>query len=200
MLVAITGGIAGGKSTVLRWFVEWGAHGLSLDHIARRLSAPQGALWQAIVVEFGQGYLLPSGELDRKRLGEAVFADSALRRRLNRVSHPLILQEMYLEIQNIRRREPDALIVVEVPLLVECALHLAFDRVVVVESGEASQIARLRAAGLSEEEAIRRLRAQIPARAKRIFADWVVWNQQDLEQTRAQSWRIWQELQQENAK
>ncbi|MEJ5252856.1 MAG: dephospho-CoA kinase [Armatimonadota bacterium] len=200
MLVAITGGIAGGKSTVLRWFVEWGARGLSLDQIARTLSAPQDALWQAIVAEFGQGYLLPSGELDRKRLGEAVFADSALRRRLNRVSHPLILQEMYLEIQNIRRREPDALIAVEVPLLVECALHLAFDRVVVVEADEPNQIARLVAAGLSEEEATRRLRAQIPARAKRIFADWVVWNQQDLAQTRAQSWRIWQELQQENAK
>ncbi len=200
MLVAITGGIAGGKSTVLRWFVEWGAHGLSLDQIARTLSAPQGALWQAIVAEFGQGYLLPSGELDRKRLGEAIFADSALRRRLNRVSHPLILQEMYLEIQNIRCKEPDALIAVEVPLLVECALHLAFDRVVVVESAEADQIARLRAGGLSEQEATLRLRAQIPARAKRIFADWVVWNRQDLEQTRAQSWRVWQELQQENAK
>lgn len=200
MLVAITGGIAGGKSTVLRWFEEWGAHGLSLDRIAHALSAPQEALWQAIVAEFGQGYLLPNGELDRKRLGEAVFADSALRRRLNRISHPLILQQMYLEIEKIQQREPDALIVVEVPLLIECALYRVFDRVVVVDAGEPAQIARLVAGGMSESEAIRRLTSQMLTRVKRIFADWVVWNHEDLEQTREQSWRVWQELQQENAK
>lgn len=200
MLVAITGGIAGGKSTVLRWFEEWGAHGLSLDRIAHALSAPQEALWQAIVAEFGQGYLLPNGELDRKRLGEAVFADSALRRRLNRISHPLVLQQMYLEIEKIQQREPDALIVVEVPLLIECALYRVFDRVVVVDAGEPAQIARLVAGGMSESEAIRRLTSQMPTRVKRIFADWVVWNHEDLEQTREQSWRVWQELRQENAK
>ncbi|MGQ9880542.1 MAG: dephospho-CoA kinase [Armatimonadota bacterium] len=200
MLVAITGGIAGGKSTVLRWFEEWGAHVISLDKIARALSAPERPLWQAIVGEFGQGYLLPNGELDRKRLGEAVFADSALRRRLNRISHPLILQQMYLEIEKIRQREPDALIAVEVPLLVECALYRVFDRVVVVDAGEPAQIARLVAGGMSESEAIRRLASQMPTRVKRIFADWVVWNHEDLEQTREQSWRVWQELRQEKAK
>lgn len=200
MLIAITGGIAEGKSTLLRWFEEWGARGLSLDQIARALSAPQEPLWQAIVAEFGQEYVLPGGELNRKRLGEAVFADANLRRRLNRISHPLILQQMYLEIENIRRNKPDALVVVEVPLLIECALYPAFDRVVVVEADESAQIARLIAGGLSEAEAMRRLRSQIPTRVKRIFADWVVWNRENLEQTRAQSWCIWQELQQENAK
>lgn len=200
MLVAITGGIAEGKSTVLRWFEEWGAHSLSLDQIARALSMPHGALWQAIVAEFGQGYLLPSGELNRKQLGEVVFADKALRRRLNRISHPLILQQMYLEIQNIRRQQPDAVIAVEVPLLIECALYPDFDRVVVVEAGEKVQRARLIASGLSEKDAASRLAAQLPTRVKRIFADWVVWNREHLEQTRAQSWRVWQELQQEIAK
>lgn len=200
MLVAITGGIAEGKSTVLRWFEEWGAHGLSLDRIARALSAPEEPLWQAIVAEFGQGYLLPNGELDRKRLGEAVFADNTLRRRLNRISHPLILQQMYIEIEQIRQNEPNALVAVEVPLLIECALHRVFDRVVVVEATKPVQLARLIVGGLSEAEAIRRLTAQMPTRVKRIFADWVVWNHRDLEQTREQSWRVWQELQQENAK
>ncbi len=200
MLVAVTGGIAEGKSTVVRWFEEWGAHGLSLDNIARQLSAPQGALWKAIVAEFGQGYLLPDGELNRRLLGEAVFADSALRRRLNRISHPLILQQMHLEIAQIRQRDPDALVVVEVPLLIECALYPQFERVVVVEAGESAQLSRLQAGGLSEQEAQRRLKAQIPTRVKRIFADWVVRNYGNLEETREQSWRIWQELQQEYAK
>jgi dephospho-CoA kinase len=200
MLVAITGGIAEGKSTVLRWFEEWGAHSLSLDQIARALSVPQGALWQAIVAEFGQGYLLPNGELNRKKLGEAVFADHALRRRLNRISHPLILRQMYLEIQQVQQQKPDAVIAVEVPLLIECALYLHFDRVVVVEAGEAVQRARLIASGLGEKEVADRLASQISTRVKRIFADWVVWNRGHLEQTRAQSWRIWQELQQEIAK
>ncbi len=200
MLVAVTGGIAEGKSTVVRWFEEWGAHGLSLDNIARQLSAPQGALWKAIVAEFGQGYLLPDGELNRRLLGEAVFADSALRRRLNRISHPLILQQMHLEIAQIRQRDPDALVVVEVPLLIECALYPQFERVVVVEAGESAQLSRLQAGGLSEQEAQRRLKAQIPTRVKRIFADWVVRNHGNLEETREQSWRIWQELQQEYAK
>jgi dephospho-CoA kinase len=90
-------------------------------------------------------------------------------------------------------------VAVEVPLLIECALHLHFDRVVVVEAEESVQLARLQASGLSEQEAQRRLEAQLPARVKRIFADWVVWNQGSLAQTRRQSWRIWQELQQETA-
>lgn len=200
MLVAITGGIAEGKSTVLRWFEEWGARGISLDRIARALSAPEEPLWRAIVAAFGQEYLLPDGELNRRRLGEAIFADASLRQRLNRVSHPLILQRMHLEIENVRYNEPDALVAVEVPLLIECALYLAFDRVVVVEAGESVQIARLITGGLSEAEAIRRLASQMPTRVKRIFADWVVWNRKSLEQTREQSWRVWQELQQENAK
>lgn len=200
MLVAITGGIAEGKSTVLRWFEEWGAHSLSLDRIARALSVPHGALWQAIVAEFGQGYLLPGGELNRRQLGEAIFADSTLRRRLNRISHPLILQQMHLEIKNVRKQKPNAVVVVEVPLLIECALYPDFDRIVVVEAGEQLQRARLIASGLTEEEVTNRLASQFPTRVKRIFADWVVWNREHLEQTREQSWRIWQELQQEIAK
>lgn len=200
MLVAITGGIASGKSTVLRWFEGWGAHSLSLDRIARALSVPHGALWQAVVAEFGQGYLLPSGELNRRQLGEAIFADSALRRRLNRISHPLILQQMGLEIQRIRAQMPGAVVVVEVPLLIECALYRDFDRTVVVEAGEQVQRSRLIASGLSEEQATNRLASQFPTRVKRIFADWVVWNQGHLEQTREQCWRIWQELKQEIAK
>jgi dephospho-CoA kinase len=200
MLVAVTGGIAEGKSTVLRWFEEWGAHSLSLDQIARTLSAPHEALWQAIVAEFGQGYLLPNGELNRRRLGEAIFADSTLRRRLNRISHPLILRQMYRQIDEIRGREPNAVVVVEVPLLIECALYPHFDRVVVVEAGESAQRARLMASGLSEVEVVHRLSSQLPTRVKTVFADWVVWNREQLEQTRQQSWRVWQELQQEIAK
>ncbi|GIV15842.1 MAG: dephospho-CoA kinase [Armatimonadota bacterium] len=200
MLVAVTGGIAEGKSTVLRWFEEWGAHSLSLDHIARTLSAPRETLWQAIVAEFGQGYLLPNGELNRRKLGEAIFADITMRRRLNRISHPLILQQMHLEIQNIQRREPNTVVAVEVPLLIECALYPRFDRVVVVEADETIQRARLMASGLEEKEVVNRLASQLPTRVKRIFADWVVWNLGHLEQTREQSWRVWQELQQEIAK
>lgn len=200
MRVAVTGGIAAGKSTVLQWFAEWGAQGVRLDEIARTLSAPQGALWRAIVAEFGQGYLLPNGELDRRKLGETVFADHMLRRRLNRISHPLILKEMERQVQSIRQREPNAIVAVEVPLLVECALYLRFDRTVVVEAEEEIQRARLRASGLRDEEAGRRLAAQFPARVKRIFADWVVWNRGTLEQTRAQSWQVWQELRREVAK
>lgn len=200
MRVAVTGGIAAGKSTVMQWFTEWGAHCISLDEIARTLSAPQGALWQAIVAEFGLGYLLPNGELNRRKLGEAVFADSTLRRRLNRISHPLILQEMEQQVEGIQEQHPAAIVAVEVPLLVECALYSDFARVVVVEADESTQRARLRASGLSEEEATRRLVAQLPARVKRIFADWVVWNGDGLEKTRAQSWQVWQELQREIAK
>jgi len=198
--VAVTGAIAAGKSTVLHWFAEWGAHSLSLDEIARTLSAPQGALWQAIVAEFGQGYLLPNGELNRRKLGQAVFADGTLRRRLNRISHPLILQEMERRVEAIRQRQPGAIVAIEVPLLVECALYPHFDRTVVVEAEEETRRARLLASGLSAEEVERRLGAQLSARVKRIFADWVVWNQGTLEQARAHTWQVWQELREEVAK
>lgn len=200
MLVAVTGGIAEGKSTVLRWFEEWGAHCISLDRIAQELSAPQQPLWRAVVGEFGQGYLKPNGELDRKRLGEVVFADGDARRRVNRISHPLILAQMHLEIDNVRRMQPGALIAVEVPLLIECALYAHFHRVVVVEAGELVQQIRLLQQGFSSDEIRQRLSAQFTTRVKRIFADWVVWNHENIEQTRKQTWQVWKELRQEHAK
>lgn len=198
MVAAITGGIASGKTTVLAWFAQWGAFEVSLDRIAHALSQPEKPLWQAIVAEFGKGYLLPTGELDRKQLAQAVFANVALRRRLNRVAHPLILQVMEEEVQAVLRQHPDAIVMVEVPLLVECALYWRFDRVILVDTEERLQQARLKTAGLTEEQIHRRLQAQLGLRVKRIFADWVVWNGGSLEHTRQQSWQVWQELVQES--
>lgn len=175
-VLGITGGLATGKSSVARLFRERGVTVFSADEAARA-TLNASALHQ-IADAFGEEMLRPDGSLDRFRLGSRIFADSAARSLLNRITHPPILRLLRSQIESARADLPvGSLIAVEVPLLYETELSGWFDSVLVVSASESVQLARLMERnGLDESEARRRISAQFPMSYKEASADYVVTN------------------------
>jgi len=187
--VGLTGGIACGKSTVSRLLAERGGHIVDADRIAREVVLPGTPGLQAVVDAFGPDVLAEDGALDRKKLGAIVFANESERKRLESLLHPLIRAEMARQMADWNEREPDALVVVDIPLLYESGLDrlFAFEEIIVVYVPKDIQLERLMLRdGLTREEALRRVDAQMPIERKREIADVVIDNSGTLEQTEAQ--------------
>jgi len=143
---------------------------------------------------FGREVVLPDGSLDRRRLGALVFKDPSARRRLNTITHPEIRRRIAEQVERTAAERPDAVILVDIPLLLDTAGPDAFDldAVIVVQATPEQQIARLMARdGLTREEAESRLAAQRPIAEKVPEADWVIDNTGSIEQTRAQVEALW---------
>lgn len=189
--VGLTGGIGSGKSTIAALLGERGAHVVDADRLAREVLRPGGAGFERVVREFGAGLVLPTGELDRVRLAEVVFADPAARRRLEEIVHPLVRQAAA---EACRRLERDQVVVEDVPLLVEAGLAGDYDVVVVVEAPVELRLARLAARGLSPREARTRMAQQADDAARRAVADEVVANTGDLPQLAATVDQLWTRL------
>jgi dephospho-CoA kinase len=171
--VGLTGGIACGKSHVLRGLARAGIATLDLDVIAHEVLRPGGPAFDEVVEEFGPKILGDAGDIDRHALARRVFADGASRARLNAIMHPHIREEEELRTQAVGGGS--RLIVTDGALIIESGGHLRFDRLVVAHCPEAQQIARLkRRDGLSEEDARGRLRAQLPAAEKLRFASFEI--------------------------
>lgn len=166
--VGLTGGIATGKSTVSEWFRQKGAAVVDADQVARRVVEPGTEGSRQVRERFGDGVFRATGELDRKALREWVFRDATARRDLNQLLHPLIIRQMKAEIQEAQEEAPDRPVILDVPLLIEERLtHLA-DTVVLVYIPEELQLKRLmEREGISEEEAGRMIKAQMPIEEKK---------------------------------
>jgi len=191
-MIGVTGGIGSGKSEVARVLAGCGAVLVDADEVAREVVAPGSRGLAEVLAVFGEDMSRPDGSLDRERLGQAVFADPSLRRRLNDIVHPLIAQRTA---QLIAAVPPDAVVVHDVPLLVENDLVDRYDLVVVVEAPVAARVARLAArAGLTENDALQRMAAQADDASRREVADVVIINDGTLEGLHAQSRQLWDEL------
>ena len=185
--VGLTGGIASGKSGVSRVLVRRGIPVIDADQIARELVAPGSDALREIVEAFGREVLAPEGALDRSRLGAIVFPDEAKRRRLEAILHPRIRAEQDRRLQKLEG-EGVPVAVVDAALMVEGGGWRRFDLLVVVDSREEDQIARLRERnGLGEGAARARVRTQIPLAEKVKFADRVVDNRGSLAELEAQA-------------
>ncbi len=170
-VIAVTGGIGCGKSTVTRTFRRMGARVIDADGISRALTAPRGAALPEIRRAFGDGVFSPDGTLDRRALAAIVFADEAARKRLNAVLHPMIQAEMNAQIARARASGA-RLAVLDVPLLYEAGMETLADTVICVSAPERAQVERLRLRdGMSESQALARIRSQMPLAQKRRRAD-----------------------------
>lgn len=195
LIVGLTGGYASGKSTVAKMFVELGAVLIDADQLAREVVKPDKQAWFEIVAYFGKGILLENGEIDRKALGEIVFRDNAERERLNAIVHPRVLEEELKAIEEIRKREPDAIVVLSIPLLIESGHYKNCDKIVVVTVDKDTQIIRLMERdGFSREEAIIRISAQMPLSEKVTYADYVIDNRGSREETEVQIKEVFRRL------
>lgn len=193
--VALTGGIATGKSAVRRIFERLGVPTSDADELSRRVVAPGTAGLAAIVRRFGPGVLDSTGALDRKALGRIVFEDVEARNALESIVHPLVQAATRAWFSSLDPATPFA--VSDIPLLYEIGRDADFDAVVVAACSSQTQRARLRARdGLSEEEADRRIAAQWPIEEKRRRADYLVSTEGSMEETARATEAVYQALRQ----
>jgi dephospho-CoA kinase len=193
--VGLTGGIASGKSTVALMLAAKGALLIDLDELAHAVQAPEGEVWREIVRHFGLEILSPDGRIDRGRLGKCVFADRKKLDLLNGIVHPAVFGQWQERLDEIRKRRPEAIVLSEIPLLIEAGLKPTVDLILLVYLPPEGQIARLMARdGYSREEAESRLAAQMPIGEKLAYADIVIRNDGSLEQTRRAAAEVWEEL------
>ncbi|RKS84222.1 dephospho-CoA kinase [Motilibacter peucedani] len=172
--VGLTGGIAAGKSTAAARLAELGAVVVDADVLAREAVAPGSDGLAEVVAAFGPAVLDPSGALDRAALGRLVFADAAARTQLERIVHPRVAAQRAELSAAALAADPGAVVVHDVPLLVEKGLTAGLDLVVVVDAPEELQVQRLVGTReLAEEEARARVAAQA-TRAERLAAADVV--------------------------
>jgi dephospho-CoA kinase len=189
-IIGLSGGIGSGKSTVARELAALGATVIDADAIVHELQAPGAPLLEEIA---GRQLIRPDGSLDRAALGDLVFRDEAARKRLGEIVHPKVGAEVARRLAAARAAGAP-LVVLDIPLLFEgrragtgSAAALRFDATVLVYASEETQIARQIARdGCTREEALRRIRAQLPLSEKRALADHVIENDGDVADTRRQ--------------
>jgi dephospho-CoA kinase len=186
-IVGLTGGIASGKSTVSSMLAEMGAEIIDADRIARDVVRPGRPAHRRIVEHFGKKILLPNGEIDRKALGDVIFRDAAQKEVLNAIVHPEVISAYAGEIAALQKTRPDALVVMDVPLLLEAGMCEGLSEVIVVYAPEAIQRKRLMARdGISGDDADARIGSQMPIEEKKRRATIVIDNSGALSETRRQ--------------
>ena len=195
LIVGLTGGVASGKTAVSKVLEEQGAYIIDADHIARELVQPHKPAWKELVRAFGQEILQEDGSIHRKKLAGKVFGDAKQRKRLNRILHPRIRKEMDRRAKEIGQRDPEAIVVIDAPLLIEVGNHRQMDKLIVVTSTRSQQIGRLKDRdGANREEALKIVSSQMPLEEKLKFADFVIRNEGSLEETKRKAREVFREL------
>lgn len=185
-IVGLTGSVGTGKSTVTDFFRELGAYIIDWDELARQVVRPHSKAWTEIVEYFGKGFLNEDMTINRQKLADAVFSDKKKVERLNQMVHPEVFKEDEKITNEIKRRDPDALIIKDIPLLFEVTLPISADKVIVVAAREQTQLRRLEQKGMTREDAQNRIRSQLPLEEKIKFADFVIDNDGPPKETRRQ--------------
>ncbi len=194
-MVGLTGGVASGKSVVSQILKEEGAYVIDADQIARELVQPRTPSWKELIKVFGKEILQKDGSIDRKKLAAKVFSNPQQRDQLNRILHPRVKKEMGRRMKAIGQKDPEAIVVIDAPLLIETGDHREMDKVIVVLSTEEQQIERLKERqGMDPEEARRIIASQIATEQKLKVADFVIRNEGSLEETVKRAKEVFQEL------
>jgi len=195
LIVGLTGGVASGKTVVSRILKEEGAYIINADQIARELVLPHKPAWSELIRAFGQEILQEDGSIQRKKLADKVFADPKQRKFLNQILHPRIKEEMDRRAKEIGEKDPEAIVVIDAPLIIELGDHREMDKLIVVTSTQPQQIERLKGRdGTNPEEALRIVSSQMPLKEKLKFADYVIRNEGSMEETKDRAREVYQEL------
>ncbi|KJL17450.1 Dephospho-CoA kinase [Microbacterium azadirachtae] len=194
-LIALTGGIASGKSTIAARLAEHGAVVVDADRIVRDVQAPGSPVLDRIAAEFGEDVIRADGELDRAALGARVFGDAEALGRLNAIVHPAVKAESQRRFAAARDADPAAVVVYDVPLLVEARVDDPWDLIVVADAPAAEREERLvRERGLDRAEARKRIASQVSDEKRREIADVVIDTAGSLDDTLRQTDGLWRRL------
>ena len=186
IIVGVTGNIAAGKSTVAEFFKELGAYIIDWDELAREAVRPHSRAWKEIAKHFGKGVLNADLNIDRQKLADIVFSDKRKLAKLNQIVHSRVFETDERTTNEIKNRDPDALIIKDIPLLFEVRRHIFVDRVIVVSASEETRLKRLEEKGIDRNDAQRRIESQLSPEEKVKSADFVIYNDGPLEDTRRQ--------------
>ncbi|MBX3319847.1 MAG: dephospho-CoA kinase [Nitrospira sp.] len=174
-VIGLTGGVATGKSTVAKLFKLCGAIVIDADALARDMVQPEKPAWREIVARFGKSVLNPDRTINRHALGAIVFRHPTKRRTLERIIHPRVAREQKRLTREGRRKNPNAVVIYDVPLLFEAGIDKRVDKTIVVTTDQETQIARLKKRnGLTRADALRRIKSQMALAKKRRLADYVL--------------------------
>lgn len=188
--VGLTGGIASGKSTIRELFAKLGATTIDADRLVGELYRPGAAGHNALVRTYGKDILRPDGEIDREKLSAIAFRSAEDAQKLNRLIHPIVLDEADRRISAIA----DGIVIVEATLLIESGAVPRYDKLVVVDVDPATQIARGVGRGMSRDEVARRIANQLPREERLRHADYVIENNGDLAAAEKRTREVYEEL------
>lgn len=194
-LIALTGGIASGKSTIANRLAELGAVVVDADRIVREVQATGSEVLGAIARTFGDEVIAEDGSLDRAALGATVFADPGRLAQLNAIVHPAVRAESQRRFDAAFQADPDAVVVYDVPLLVEARVDDPWDAIVVAHAPEEVRLERLvHLRGMTPDEARGRIAAQVPDDRRLAIADVVIDTAGSIADTLAQTDALWNRL------
>lgn len=189
MLIALTGGIGSGKSTVASEWVQLGATEIDADLLAREVVEPGTVGLNLVLEAFGKDLLLPDGSLNRGELAKRAFSSENERKRLEAILHPLIQQ---LALQRVSQSQ--GVTIYTIPLLVETKSPLSFDKVVTISCPEDVRIERLIRKGFSKDEALRRIAAQANDEQRKARADLVIDSDCTIDELRTKAREVYMDL------
>jgi dephospho-CoA kinase len=196
--VALTGGIATGKSTIGEMFQRHGAHVIQADRIAHELMSPGQPVYDEVVAHFGREILNHDGTINRPRLASVAFPDRI--QDLNRIVHPAVLDYQDRWMEKIGESDPNAVAIVEAALIFEAGGEKRFNKIIVVRTPFETKVARFAEKmkvphAVARMEVMRRMAAQLSEEEKARRADYVIDNQGVLDHAQEQVDRVWSELQ-----
>ncbi|MCL6544958.1 MAG: dephospho-CoA kinase [Bryobacteraceae bacterium] len=193
--VGLTGGLASGNTFVGQALAGLGCRLLQADEIGRQVMEPGGEAYAEIVREFGPEILAPDGSIHRRRLAGIVFEDPERLAVLNRLVHPWVIRRENEWMEHLAAEDPRAIAVVEAAVMIEAGTHKRFDRLIVAACSPEQQIERaVQRGGMTREEALARIRRQIPLEEKIKLADYVIDTGGTPEQTLQQVREVYEAL------
>ena len=195
MIVGLTGGIVGGKSTVASMFKKLGAKIIDADELGHSVILPHKSAWKKITRLFGKDILQNDLTINRGKLGKIVFTNQALLKKLNKITHPEIIKliKRKIHLAKDKTQNQEKILIIDAALIYEAKIDRLMDKIIVVYIGEDEQVKRLaKRNNLSKEEALQRIKSQIPMKEKVKVADYVIDNSNSLDKTREQVETIWQ--------
>ncbi|HHV83756.1 MAG TPA: dephospho-CoA kinase [Tepidanaerobacter syntrophicus] len=196
IVIGLTGGIASGKSTVTALLKEKGAVIIDADKIAREIMSKGEPAWFEVLNYFGDEILNDDrSDIDRKKLASIVFSDKAKLEALNNITHPKIIEEIKKQVEEYKKAGKK-IIVIDAALLIEAGLDKIVDEVWVIAANEDVQLQRLmaREKDITKDEAVKRIKSQMPLAEKLKFADRVIDNNSSIEETKNQVDKIWTKI------
>lgn len=193
--VGLTGGLASGKSFVGESLAALGCHLLKADELGHRLLMPGTPVYEKVVSAFGRAVLDDEGRIMRRALASIVFEDPDRLAMLNAIVHPAVIEQEERWMREVSATDPHGIAIVEAAILIETGSYRRFDKIVLAVCSDEQQLERaMKRDGLSRDEAMARLRRQMPLAEKRKFADYVIDTSGDKEQTLEQARRLYAEL------